>query len=80
MNINNDTARGRGFRTAIQALIGLFVGLVLTVWAVPGVPEAVTSYITSNISVILGIVGISSASTGVVSWIWNLLRKDVVNK
>lgn len=77
--INSDTAVGRGVRTAIQAVIGFFTGLVLVVWAVPGVPDAVFAYVTTNLPQFLLLIGVPAAATGVVSWVWNLLRRDVRN-
>jgi hypothetical protein len=79
MNLNSDTAKGRGVRTAVQALIGFFVGLIAAVIAVPGVAEAALDYVTANLVNTLVLVGLPSAATGVVSWIWNIVRKDVKN-
>lgn len=79
MNLNSDTAKGRGVRTGIQALIGFVVGLIAAVWAVPGVAEAAWTYVTANLTNVLVLVGLPSVATGVVSWIWNVVRKDVKN-
>lgn len=79
MNINSDTAKGRGVRTAVQAFIGFVSGLIVTVLAVPGVSEAVFQYITDNLVNFLVLVGVPSAATGIVSWAWNIFRKDVSN-
>ena len=73
---SSDTALVRGVRTIFQTIIGAFVGLVLAVWAVPGVPEAVTSYISTNLVQLLLVVGIPS---GLASFVWNLLRPSVKN-
>lgn len=72
--MNKDTAIMRGVRTAIQAAIGALVGLVGVIWAVPGVPEAVTAYLQNNIVPILIGIGIPA---GLAGFIWNWLRKDV---
>jgi hypothetical protein len=72
--MNQDNAVVRGIRTAIQAIIGAFVGLVLVVWAVPGVPEAVGNYLLDNFIPVALAVGIPS---GLAGFIWNALRKDV---
>lgn len=77
--LNSDTAKGRGVRTAVQALIGFVAGLIAAVWAVPGVAEAVFDYVTDNLVNVLVLVGLPSAFTGVVSWLWNVARKDVKN-
>ncbi len=71
-----DSATGRGIKTALQAVVGSLVGLVVTVWAVPGVPEAVFDYVQKNLVQILLMVGIPS---GVASFVWNYFRKDVKN-
>jgi hypothetical protein len=76
VNQSNDTALVRGVRTIFQTIIGAFVGLIVAVWAVPGVPETVTHYISSNMVQLLLVVGIPS---GVASFIWNLLRPSVKN-
>lgn len=77
--LNNDSAQGRGVRTAIQAVIGFFSGLVISVLTVPGVSEAAYNYVTANLVNTLVLIGIPSVATGVVSYIWNLARKDVPN-
>lgn len=80
MNINSDTPKGRGIRTAVQGLIGIFTGLITAVWAVDGVPEVVYTYVTNNLGGALLLIGLPAAATGVVSYIWNLMRKDVPNQ
>lgn len=72
--MNQDTAVVRGIRTAIQAVIGAFVGLVVTVWAVPGVPEAVGAYLLDNFIPVAIAVGVPS---GIAAFVWNALRKNV---
>lgn len=80
MNLNSDTAKGRGVRTGIQAVIGFVVGLGAAVWAVPGVADAVWQYTTTNLTNVLVIIGLPSATTGVVSWVWNrFFRPEVPN-
>lgn len=69
-----DSATGRGLKTAAQAMIGFTVGLVAVVWAVPGVPQAVLDYVQNNAIQVLLLVGVPS---GLTSFIWNLLRKNV---
>ena len=64
------TPTGKGLRTALQAVVGVLVGLVAVVWAVPGVPEAVTQYLTDNVLQIALIVGVPS---GLVAFIQNKL-------
>jgi hypothetical protein len=79
--LNSDTARGRGIRTGIQAALAALatfvVGLLLTVWKVPGVDTAVISYVQAHIVEVLLAIGVPA---GITSYIWNLIRKDVPNK
>lgn len=72
--LNQDNAAARGIRTFLQALIGFVVGLFLAVWAVPGVPDAVTNYVTGNIGGLFALVGIPAALAGLVGYIWNRAR------
>lgn len=71
-----DSATGRAVKTAVQAIIGFMVGLIIAVWAVPGVPDAVWGYIQNNLLQVLLAVGLPA---GVTSLVWNLFRKDVRN-
>lgn len=66
------TPLNKGVRTALQAIVGALIGLVLVVWAVPGVPEAVVEYLKSNAVPVLLAIGIPS---GIVAWVQNLLGK-----
>lgn len=79
-NNNNDTALVRGVRTGLQTSLGVivtfFIGLFLAVWNVPGVPMTVLDYMSQNFPATLAAVGIPS---GIVAFIWNVLRKDVKN-
>lgn len=72
--LKGDTAVWRGVRTAVQAIIGFVTGLLATVWAVPGVPQAVNSYLSGHVVQLAVGFGLSS---GVAAFIWNALRKDV---
>lgn len=74
--LKGDTAVWRTARTAVQAVIGFFVGLLAVVWAVPGVPQAVNNYVSGHWIGLLAAFGIP---TVVASLIWNLLRQDVKN-
>ena len=68
---HNDSALARGIRTFLQSIIGLIVA-VLTV---PGVQAIVTQ----NLLTALGSVIAPSVLIGLVSFLWNILRKDVPN-
>jgi hypothetical protein len=72
--MNKDTAVMRAVRTAIQTLAGVVLGLFTTVWAVPGVPDAVLTYLASNALVIGTAFGVPA---GIVAFAWNYFRKDV---
>jgi hypothetical protein len=66
------TPLDKGVRTALQAIVGALIGLVLVVWAVPGVPEATIEYARTNLIPLLLVIGIPS---GVVAWLQNLLGR-----
>ena len=66
---NSDTAVGRGCRTFLQVVIAV----ALAVWKIPGVPETVYRVVQENALVTVPVL------TGVVTVIWNILRKDVEN-
>jgi hypothetical protein len=74
--IKRDSAFTRALRSAVSALVGFIVGLAITVWAVPGVPHAVILYTQDHIIDLLLTFGLS---TGAVTYIVNLLRKDIPN-
>lgn len=78
MNLpQKDSVTSRAIKTAVQAMVGFLIGLIVVVWAVPGVPHAVISYVQSNLISVLLSVGIPS---GVVTYAWNnILRKDLPN-
>lgn len=71
-----DSSTGRAIKTAVQAMIGFVAGLIVVVWGVPGVPETVLGYVQQHLVEVLIIVGVPS---GLTSFAWNLMRKDVKN-
>ena len=77
---SQDSATGRGVKTGIQTAIGVIIvfvtGLIGVINGVPGCTEAIGNFIQANAIQLAGLFGISS---GVVSFVWNFLRKDVVN-
>lgn len=77
---NQDSATGRGIKTAIQTIVGALIvfgtGLVTTINGVPGCPDAVLNYFRDNVVQLVGSLGVSA---GFVTFIWNLFRKDVKN-
>jgi hypothetical protein len=75
-----NSATGRGLITIGQALITFLVGLILAVWKVPGVPQAVINFVLHNSLSLLLSFGISSSiGVGLVSFLWNFIfRKNTV--
>jgi len=73
MKVSKNTAIGKGLRTGLQSVLGTVVGLVVVVWAVPGVPEAVTTYASNNWLPILVSIGLPS---GVVAWLQNRIEGE----
>lgn len=73
----NRTSVVKGLRTAAQAIVGALVGLVIVVWAVPGVPSAVINYLSTNAVELLVSVGLPS---GLVSWAWNVYEAKIAKK
>lgn len=76
-----DSATGRGLKTGAQAGIATLVltaigSLAISVWNVPGVPDVVIKWAQDNAFQLAGGIGLSS---GLVGYIWNLLRSDVKN-
>ncbi len=71
-----DSATGRALKSAAFAVSGFVIGLVYTVWAVPGVPAAVIDYVQKNAWQVLLTIGIPA---GLLSFIWNFFRKNVPN-
>lgn len=70
--MNKNEPSVKGIRTGLQAVVGSLIGLVVVVWAVPGVPEAVVEYAKTNWLPILLSIGIPS---GLVAWVQNKLGK-----
>ena len=57
-------AKVRGIRTALQAIGSVLVGLVVTVWSVDGVPEAVFNYLNSQALLFFGTTGVTGFIIG----------------
>lgn len=75
-----DSATGRGLKTGVQAFLGVaFVfatGLIGVIKGVPGCSEAIGTFLQQNAIQYAALLGIPA---GLVSFIWNILRKDVKN-
>lgn len=66
----------KGVRTFFQTLAGLFVGLVLAVWSVPGVPQTVTAYVYANfVPLLIGLAAFVGVPAGLIAWLQNRLGK-----
>lgn len=61
----------KGIRTFIQAVPGFFVGLALTIWAVPGVKEAIITYVQNEGFALLSLVFSGAIFTGLFSFFQN---------
>lgn len=73
--MKKDSAAWRGLITAAQAIVAFFVGLIVVIWQVPGVPEVVITYTKEHLVQLLGLFGLS---TGTTSFLFNLIfRKEV---
>lgn len=76
-----ESTTGRGLKTVAQAIIGFVAGLILAIWAVPGVPEVIKTYLQTHLMEVILTVGIPTAlSSGVTSFVWNKFFNDKVKK
>ena len=76
----DNSPKAKAKRTSLQAFIGavaaFFIGLATVVWAVPGVPEAVTNYLIQQaLPLALGLGIPSGAVAGVVAY-WQNKRSE----
>lgn len=77
---DQDSSTGRAVKTAIQAVGGFIIGLIVVVWGVPGVPEAVIEYVRNNVFQIMITLGLPTIiGSGGLSFVWNMLRKNIPN-
>ncbi len=74
-----DSVTYKGLMTALQALIAFLVGLVITVFNVPGVPQAIISFTVNHLPDVLFSVGVPIiVGSGATSFIINyLFRKNI---
>ena len=78
---SQDSATGRGIKTAAQTGLGTLVlmavvNLAVSIWNVPGVPAVVFDWLKNNALQVAGSLGVSS---GFVALVWNAFRKSVPN-
>lgn len=70
------TPTQKGVRTFFQTLGGLLTGLVLAVWSVPGVPEAVSAYVQHNfVPLLAGLLVTVGLPSGLIAYFQNRLGK-----
>lgn len=74
--IDKETPKGKGLRTAVQAIVGTFMAFVTGLWAIPEVQLYVETFVREEgvalVVVLLGLVGVSS---GLTAFIQNRLGK-----
>lgn len=72
MSLDKNTPKGKGLRTAYQAVIGTVLAFVTGLWAIPEVQIYVNTFIREEgvglAIVLLGLVGFSS---GLISYLQN---------
>lgn len=82
-NTPSKTPVQRGWRTLLQSAGASLVGLLLTVWNVPGVPQAVSNYAQANfVPLLLGLFALIGIPAAVISFVQNYLetKRKVENK
>ena len=66
------TPEQKGVRTFLQTVGGSVVGLLLAVWNVPGVPEAVTAYARTNfVPLLVTLAVLVGVPSGVIAYFQN---------
>lgn len=76
MTPQTNTPAVKGVRTFFQTLGGLFVGLLLAVWNVPGVPEAIVAYTKANfIPLFMTLLVIVGLPSGLIAYFQNRLGR-----
>lgn len=69
------TPAQRGWRTLGQGIGGAIVGLLLAVWNVPGVPEAVVNYAQANfLPLLLTFVALVGVPSALIAYVQNKLE------
>lgn len=77
---NQDSATGRGVKTAVQAFISALIvfstGFIGVIQSVPGCSEAVVGFLQDNAVQYALLLGIPA---GIVAFVMNFFRKDIKN-
>ncbi len=76
--MNKNTPTAKGVRSFIQAVPGFFIGLVLTVWAVDGVKEAIVAYVQNEGLGLLGLLFSGALFTGLIAYTQNRVEDQNV--
>lgn len=75
-----DSTTAKTLRTGLQVIGGLFLGLITTIWSVPGVPEATWKYLQGNVLTILLSFGLPTVvGSMAITYIMNYFKKNVDN-
>lgn len=70
------TPTQKGVRTFFQTLGGLLVGLILAVWNVPGVPEAIVAYAKTNfVALFMSLIVLVGLPSGLIAYFQNRLGR-----
>lgn len=77
---DKNTAVRNSIEVFLKACAGFIIGLIAAIWAVPGVPEAVTAYVRDNWMQVAVTVGLPTAlSTGLVNLFFDWRKKNMDN-
>lgn len=69
------TPAQRGVRTLLQVAGGLFVGLCLAVWNVPGVPETIVAFARQNfLPLFIELLALFGLPSAVIAYVQNRLE------
>ena len=74
-----NTATRNSIEVALKALLGFASGLIVVVWTVPGVQDAVSNYVRDNWMQVGAVVGVPSVFTGLINFFFDWRKKGVRN-
>lgn len=73
--MDKNTPKAKGFRTAVQAIVGAVVAYVTGLVALPSVQEYTTNFVrTQGVAALLVVLTALGVSAGIVSFIQNRLE------
>jgi len=74
--MDKNSAKGKGFRTAYQALAGTLIGFVTGIFALPEVQLYVSTFVREQgIGLVITLLGMIGVSSGFVAFIQNKFGK-----